>query len=50
MKLKLIAAKLKAFQSKEWHFPFWTFLFFVLEIFTCLYYANEERDEVRCFH
>jgi len=36
----------KAFQSKEeWRFPFWN-IFFVLEIFTFLYYANEESDDV----
>ena len=36
----------KAFQSKEeWRFPFWI-SFFVLEIFTFLYYANEGSDDV----
>ena len=36
----------KAFQSiEEWHFPFWN-IFFFLEIFTFLYYANEESDDV----
>ena len=45
-KTKLLLLIWKAFQSKEeWRFPFWN-IFFVLEIFTLLYYANEESDDV----
>ena len=38
---------MKAFQNKvEWCFPFCEYLFFVTEIFTFLYYAKEESDDV----
>ena len=35
-------------QSLKWShgFPFWNIFFFVLEIFTFLYYENEECDDV----
>ena len=40
------AAYLKAFESKEdWRFPFMNILF-VMEVFTFLYYANEESDDL----
>ena len=40
----MIAAYLKGFSKMA--FSFWECLFFFVEIFTFLYYANEESDDI----
>ena len=47
MKYKIIAAYLKGLSKLgRMTFSFFEYLFFVLEIFTFLFYANEESDDV----
>ena len=44
VKKKLLISN--AFESKEeWCFPFWNILFSILEIFTFLYYTNDDQSD-----